>query len=35
MEEEFGIPAAPVSSRFGPAHGENAGLLGLLEQYSA
>jgi hypothetical protein len=35
MENEFGIPAAAVSSRFGPAHGENAGLLGLLEQYTA
>jgi type IV pilus assembly protein PilM len=35
MESEFGIPYAPVSSRFGPAHGENAGLLGLLEQFSA
>lgn len=35
MEYEFGIPYAPVSSRFGPAHGENAGLLGLLEQFSA
>jgi type IV pilus assembly protein PilM len=34
MEEEFGIPYAPVSSRFGPAHGENAGLLGLLEQFA-
>ena len=35
MESEFGIPYAPVRSRFGPAHGENAGLLGLLEQFSA
>jgi len=35
MEYEFGIPYAPVRSRFGPAHGENAGLLGLLEQFSA
>jgi type IV pilus assembly protein PilM len=35
MEYEFGIPYAQVSSRFGPAHGENAGLLGLLEQFSA
>ena len=35
IESEFGIPYAPVSSRFGPAHGENAGLLGLLEQFSA
>jgi type IV pilus assembly protein PilM len=35
MEQEFGIPYTPVSSRFGPAHGENAGLLGLLEQFAA
>jgi type IV pilus assembly protein PilM len=35
MEYEFGIPYAPVRSRFGPAHGENAGLLGLLEQFAA
>jgi hypothetical protein len=35
MEDEFGIPYAPVTSRFGPAHGENAGMLGLLEQFSA
>lgn len=35
MEYEFGIPATAVNSRFGPAHGENAGLLGLLEQFSA
>jgi type IV pilus assembly protein PilM len=34
MEHEFGIPYTPVSSRFGPAHGENAGLLGLLEQFA-
>jgi hypothetical protein len=35
IEYEFGIPYAPVTSRFGAAHGENAGLLGLLEQFSA
>jgi type IV pilus assembly protein PilM len=35
MENEFGIPYTPVSSRFGPAHAENAGLLGLLEQFAA
>ena len=35
MEHEFGIPYSPVSSRFGPAHAENAGLLGLLEQFTA
>jgi type IV pilus assembly protein PilM len=32
---EFGIPYAPVLSRFGTAAQENAGLLGLLEQYAA
>jgi type IV pilus assembly protein PilM len=32
---EFGIPYAPVRSRFGTATQENAGLLGLLEQYAA
>jgi len=35
MEQEFGIPYTPVISRFGPAHSENAGLLGLLEQFAA
>ena len=35
MEEEFGIPYAPVNSRFGPALAGNAGLLGLLEQFAA
>ncbi len=34
-ELEFGIPAAPVRSKFGIASQENAGLLGLLEQYAA
>jgi type IV pilus assembly protein PilM len=32
---EFGIAYAPVRSRYGPATAENAGLLGLLEQYAA
>jgi type IV pilus assembly protein PilM len=32
---EFGIPHAPVRSKFGTASQENAGLLGLLEQYAA
>jgi type IV pilus assembly protein PilM len=35
MEREFGIPYLPVNSRFGPATAENAGLLGLLEQFAA
>jgi type IV pilus assembly protein PilM len=35
MGREFGIAYAPASSRFGPALPENAGLLGLLEQYAA
>ena len=35
IEQEFGIPFAPVKSRFGPALPENAGMLGLLEQYAA
>jgi len=35
MENEFGIPYAPARSRFGIASHENAGLLGLLEQYAA
>ena len=34
-EEEFGLPAAPIRSKFGIASQENAGLLGLLEQYAA
>ncbi len=32
---EFGIPYAPIRSKFGAASQENAGLLGLLEQYAA
>ena len=35
VETEFGIPYAPVRSKFGAASRENAGLLGLLEQYEA
>ena len=35
MEQEFGIPYSLVDSRFGPATADNAGLLGLLEQYTA
>ncbi len=34
-QKEFGIPYAPVRSKFGAATQENAGLLGLLEQYAA
>jgi type IV pilus assembly protein PilM len=34
-ELEFGVPCMPVRSRFGIASQENAGLLGLLEQYAA
>lgn len=34
-ELEFGIPCIPVRSKFGIASQENAGLLGLLEQYAA
>lgn len=34
-ESEFGIPYSALHSRFGPASQENAGLLGLLEQYAA
>ena len=34
-QQEFGLPYAVVSSRFGAASQENAGLLGLLEQYAA
>lgn len=32
---EFGIPYAPIRSKFGAASQQNAGLLGLLEQYAA
>lgn len=34
-QREFRIPYEPVRSRFGAASQENAGLLGLLEQYAA
>lgn len=34
-ELEFGVACAPVRSKFGIASQENAGLLGLLEQYAA
>jgi type IV pilus assembly protein PilM len=34
-ELEFGVPTSQVRSRFGIASQENAGLLGLLEQYAA
>ena len=34
-ELEFGIPYMPLRSKFGIASQENAGLLGLLEQYAA
>lgn len=34
-EQEFGIPYAPVGSRFGATSSENAGLFGLLEEYAA
>lgn len=34
-EREFGIPYAQVRSKFGAASQQNAGLLGLLEQYAA
>jgi type IV pilus assembly protein PilM len=34
-EREFGVPYALVRSKFGAASQENAGLLGLLEQYAA
>ena len=34
-ELEFGLPFSPVRSKFGIASQENAGLLGLLEQYAA
>jgi type IV pilus assembly protein PilM len=35
VQREFGISYSPVRSKFGAASQENAGLLGLLEQYSA
>jgi type IV pilus assembly protein PilM len=35
MGQAFGIATAAVRSRYGPALAENAGLLGLLEQYAA
>lgn len=35
IQSAFGIPYEPVRSRFGPALSENAGMLGLLEQYAA
>ncbi|HEX4170370.1 MAG TPA: hypothetical protein VHZ55_33305 [Bryobacteraceae bacterium] len=34
-EQEFSLPVSPVRSKFGIASEENAGLLGLLEQYAA
>ncbi len=34
-EQEFGVAYSTVRSRFGAASQENAGLLGLLEQYAA
>ncbi len=34
-EAEFGLPFAPVHSKFGIASQDNAGLLGLLERYAA
>ncbi|HEX3681742.1 MAG TPA: hypothetical protein VHU83_04305 [Bryobacteraceae bacterium] len=34
-QREFGIAYSPVRSKFGVASQENAGLLGLLEQYAA
>jgi type IV pilus assembly protein PilM len=34
-QDELGIPYASVHSRFGAASQQNAGLLGLLEQYAA
>ena len=35
VEREFRVPYAQVRSRFGPILQDNAGLLGLLEQYAA
>ena len=34
-EAEFSVPYSGVRSRFGPATQQNAGLLGMLEQYAA
>jgi hypothetical protein len=34
-EQEFNIPSARLRSRFGTATQQNAGVLGLLEQYAA
>jgi len=34
-QEELGIPSAGIRSKFGAASQQNAGLLGLLEQYAA
>ena len=35
MEQDFGVRCEPMRSKFGLAFAENAGLLGLLEQYAA
>lgn len=35
VDREFRVPYAQVRSRFGPISQDNAGLLGLLEQYAA
>ena len=35
VEQEFRVPYTPARSKFGIASQENAGLLGLLEQYAA
>jgi type IV pilus assembly protein PilM len=35
VQREFGIPHAPVRSKFGATTQQNAGLLGLLEHYAA
>jgi len=34
-QQELGIPFTSIRSKFGPASQQNAGLLGLLEQYAA
>jgi hypothetical protein len=34
LEREFNLPWEPLRSRFGALSQENAGLLGLLEQYA-
>jgi len=34
-QQELGVPYSPVRGRFGTASQQNAGLLGLLEQYAA